>query len=150
VQEPDFCRNAAIHFTEPCRSFPGGTENAVATHAFPKNCPIGSACAVPLPPNCPDTSPVNCTGPDAGATLHVTGQLASSVVLPSGGFHCDCVCDDEFPTWLGSVSVLLRAVDTTPNYQQLEPQCGRLELKEQEKVFVGACDSSVRPNVVVC
>jgi hypothetical protein len=47
------------------------------------------------------------------------------------------------------VSVLLRAVDKAPNYQQLEPQCGRLQLREEDQVFVAACDSSVRPSVVV-
>jgi hypothetical protein len=100
-------------------------------------------------------SAVNCTGPDAGATVHVSGNLtAPRVELPAEGFQCSCVCDDQFPSALGSVAVLLRATDIAtdarPNWKNLTSECSSPPLWQEEQVFVTTCSSSQRPGVQVC
>ena len=97
---------------------------------------------------------MNCTGPDAGATLQVTGDLTpSSVTLPAEGFSCECVCNDTFPSNLGSVSVVMRAVDVAtaavPNYKYLNSHCSPPALQAQGQVYVTTCDSGSNPRLAV-
>ena len=127
------CEQAAYHYMEPCRSLvpAAATTN---TSSYDENFFFGGASAV------------NCTGPDAGTTLSIQGDLTpSKVELPANGFQCDCVCLSSWPSNLGSVTVLLRATDvatpSSPNYKYLATQCAAPALQQQDQVFVTDCAS---------
>lgn len=127
------CEQAAYHWMEPCRTLlaSGSTTNSTL---YTEDFYFDGATAI------------NCTGPDAGATLDIEGDLTpSSVTLPEAGFQCDCVCDPTWPSRLGTLTILLRATDvatsTSPNYQYLTSQCSPPSLEQQGQVFVTTCDS---------
>lgn len=128
MQDPDYCLLAAYHFTEPCRSMEGDTDTSLTT----------------LLASIWGAARETCAGEDAAAALQVRGSLtAPAVTLPAAGFQCSCVCDNNFPTWLGSISLLLRAVDVAtddrPNYKNLRPECSAPDLEPDGQVFVTGC-----------
>jgi hypothetical protein len=126
------------HFTEPCRSMAGDSNSTLYSEDFVFN----------------GQSAMNCTGPDAGATLQVIGNLTASSV-PTENFQCDCVCDvtRQYPTNLGTVAVLLRATDvataSSPNYKDLVSECLQPSLQPDGQVFTTVCNSPRIPGIQV-
>jgi hypothetical protein len=130
VQAVDYCERAVLHFSAPCRTLPSGSNSTRVT----------------------DFSGYvqNCTLPDASSVLDVAGRWSDhSVILPQAGFNCSCPCGADTLTALGSIDILLRAIDTGPNYKQLAPRCTSAAPVYQGDLYVAKCSSAANSGVQV-
>jgi hypothetical protein len=123
MQGPSYCEKAVLHFSAPCRTLPTGSSTTrVAEYSGFKR---------------------SCTVPQGAALLDIAGKWsAHNVTLPLDGFNCSCPCGTDIMTALGSIDVLIRAVDRKPNYKHLPPQCTPTQPVYQGQLYVAECDST--------
>ena len=130
MQAADFCERSLLHYTEPCRIGPSGS----------------NATALPPPP-----AVFPCTPPDAEAVLTVSGNLtAPTASPPAQGFECGCICDTGAIQRLGTVGIVMRATDGGPNFQALNSECAvALPLQVIDGILQRPCASASRAGVQV-
>eukprot|EP00892_Ulva_mutabilis_P000135 jgi/Ulvmu1/10121/UM006_0073.1 len=130
MQASDFCGRSLLHYTQPCRTGPSGT----------------NATALPPPP-----AVFPCTPPHAEAILSIAGNLTQyTATIPAAGFECDCICDTAALGRLGTIGVAMRATDGGPNFQALESECAAgLRLQVIDGILQRPCASSIRAGVQV-
>lgn len=130
MQAADYCEQALLHYTQPCRSGPSGTD----TTSLP-----------------PPAALFPCTPPHSEAVLSVSGNLTPyTAAPPAAGFECSCICNTAALSRLGTVAVALRAADRGPNFQALESQCAAaVPLQLLAGVLQRPCSSATRAGVPV-